>query len=139
MRALRRQRLYFILFLIGASCLAGYLIITALDENLNLFISPTQLHQEKVKAGARLRLGGVVKNESLRQEGLHIEFSVTDFNEEVQVFYTGILPDLFKEGQGIVALGVWDGESFRADQVLAKHDENYMPPEVKQLLSEEVR
>lgn len=137
MRALRQQRLQFILFLIGASCLAGYLILTALEDNLNLFISPTQLHQEKIKVGARLRLGGVVKNQSVMQEGVHIEFSVTDFNEEVQVFYTGILPDLFKEGQGIVALGVWDGHSFRADQVLAKHDENYMPPEVKQLLPEE--
>jgi len=135
MRTLRKRRLFLVLMLVSASVFAGYLVVKALDENINFFISPTQIKEGEVQKGARVRIGGVVlKGSVVRDESLTVRFILTDFENQVGIEYLGILPDLFKEGQGIVALGVWDGEGFVADQVLAKHDENYMPPEVKSAL-----
>lgn len=113
------------------------LALTAFDENLMYFYSPTQIKAGESPSSRAFRVGGLVVNGSVnREEGsLAVTFSLTDNAESVDVSYTGILPDLFREGQGIVALGSMEnGNVFIADEVLAKHDENYMPPEVADAL-----
>jgi cytochrome c-type biogenesis protein CcmE len=113
-----------------------------LRQNISLFYTPTQIAAGEAPQQHHIRLGGMVeKNSILRgQKGLEVQFKITDFNRTITVTYTGILPDLFKEGQGVVAEGqLVDNQHFRASQVLAKHDENYMPPEVKAALSQKVR
>ena len=109
------------------------LALTAFDENLMYFYSPTQIKAGEAPESRSFRVGGLVVNGSVnRAEGsLAVTFSLTDNAETIDVSYSGILPDLFREGQGIVALGsLKGGNVFIADEVLAKHDENYMPPEV---------
>jgi cytochrome c-type biogenesis protein CcmE len=113
-------------------------MMKALNENINLFYSPTQVAAGEAPRGHTFRLGGLVAEGSLKREaneGLTVNFEITDSAESITVAYTGILPDLFREGQGIVALGKLDNNGlFVADEVLAKHDENYMPPEVAEAL-----
>ncbi len=132
MNSIQKRRLTFVIILSICSALAFFLVLLALKQNVNLFFTPTQLLQERVKTNQRIRIGGVVKKGSIvRTEGLKIRFVVTDLKAETVVYYTGILPDLFKEGQGVVAQGfLSDHTVFMADEILAKHDENYMPPEV---------
>ena len=137
MHPLRKQRLYIVLFIvIGASVAAG-LVFWALRDNMNFFYAPAQIAAGEAPAGKTIRVGGLVVPGSLRRSdsGLEVGFTVTDNKAELEIAYQGILPDLFAEGQGIVANGelLADG-SFRATQVLAKHDENYMPPEVHEAL-----
>ena len=137
MHPLRKQRLYIVLFIvIGASVAAG-LVFWALRDNMNFFYAPAQVAAGEAPAGKTIRVGGLVVPGSLRRSdsGLEVGFTVTDNKAELEIAYQGILPDLFAEGQGIVANGelLADG-SFRATQVLAKHDENYMPPEVHDAL-----
>jgi cytochrome c-type biogenesis protein CcmE len=137
MHPLRKQRLYIVLFIvIGASVAAG-LVFWALRDNMNFFYAPAQIAAGEAPAGKTIRVGGLVVPGSLRRSdsGLEVGFTVTDNQAELEIAYQGILPDLFAEGQGIVANGelLADG-SFRATQVLAKHDENYMPPEVHDAL-----
>jgi len=113
------------------------LMMNAFNSNMVFFFSPTQVKANEVPKEHTFRLGGLVEEDSLRREddGLTIHFNVTDGAEIVPVTYTGILPDLFREGQGIVAQGQLNGNSvFEASEVLAKHDENYMPPEVAEAL-----
>ena len=112
------------------------LALTALNKNINLFFSPTQVHAGEAPAGSIFRLGGMVVDNSVNrnESDLTVTFALTDTASTVQVAYTGILPDLFREGQGIVALGSMQGDLFIAKQVLAKHDETYMPPEVSDAL-----
>lgn len=133
----RRNRLLIIALLVVGVGTAVGLVLVALNENINLFYSPTQVVRGEVPQGHNFRIGGLVADGSVRREGqgLTVSFDVTDGPHRVTVDYTGILPDLFREGQGIVAQGrlTADGR-FRADQVLAKHDENYMPPEVAEAL-----
>ena len=109
------------------------LTLTALNQNINLFYSPTQVMAGEYPERKNFRVGGMVVNGSVHRnaENLEVEFDLTDTAKTVTVAYTGILPDLFREGQGVVLEGrlIGDG-SFRADEVLAKHDENYMPKEV---------
>ncbi len=108
------------------------LALFALKQNINLFYAPSELLSQQIPANKSIRLGGmVVKNSVVRYQDTSVEFVITDFNNEVKVKYKGILPDLFKENQGVVVMGTLNpnGE-FNAKQVLAKHDENYMPPEV---------
>jgi cytochrome c-type biogenesis protein CcmE len=115
------------------------LVLMALNENINLFFSPSQVVAGEVPAGQHFRIGGMVTEGSVEQvEGeLTVRFSLNDSAQEVLVEYNGILPDLFREGQGIVAEGKLDESGkFIAKQVLAKHDENYMPPEVEKALKE---
>jgi cytochrome c-type biogenesis protein CcmE len=110
-----------------------------LSQNINLFFSPSDMAQGKAPAHQRIRAGGMVREGSLvrASDSLTVRFVITDFVEDVKVNYTGILPDLFREGQGIVAQGKLNDEGvFLADEVLAKHDEKYMPPEVTQALNE---
>jgi len=134
---LRKQRLYIVLFIvIGASVAAG-LVFWALRDNMNFFYAPIQVARGEAPTGRTIRVGGLVVPGSLSRSdsGLEVRFTVTDNQSQLQVEYKGILPDLFKEGQGIVAVGeLLDRSRFRAAQVLAKHDENYMPPEVHEAL-----
>lgn len=134
MNTLRKRRLIWIILLILCSVLAAFLVVKALRQNVNLFYTPTQLATVEVNIGSgrAVRIGGMVQKGSVMQgKDLNIEFVVTDFSHSVTVQYSGMLPDLFKEGQGVVVLGHLQNKIFYADQVLAKHDENYMPPGVK--------
>jgi cytochrome c-type biogenesis protein CcmE len=113
--------------------LATYLVLNALEGNLSYFFSPSQVHNGEAPKDHVFRLGGMVEKGSVkRAEGdLTVNFVVTDNNKTMAVAYTGILPDLFEEGQGVIAQGKLNADNvFIADEVLAKHDENYMPPEV---------
>ncbi len=136
----RKKRLLLVLLIVAGVAGAITLMMKALNENINLFYSPVQVAAGEAPKGHTFRLGGLVANGSLKREGnngLTVHFDVTDEAEKVTVAYTGILPDLFREGQGIVALGkLGDDGIFVADEVLAKHDENYMPPEVAEALEE---
>jgi cytochrome c-type biogenesis protein CcmE len=115
---------------------AAFLGLKAFEQNVMLFYNPTDLTTKAPAAGERFRLGGMVaKGTYVAKPGtLENRFEVTDFKHTVSVVYTGILPDLFREGQGVVAHGRMQGDTFVADEILAKHDENYMPPEVAESL-----
>jgi cytochrome c-type biogenesis protein CcmE len=122
---------------IAGVAIAAALGLRAFDDNLLYFYSPTQVAAGEAPPGKKFRLGGLVTEGSIQREpgALEVRFQVTDMKESMTVSYSGVLPDLFREGQGVIAFGVLmpDG-SFRADEVLAKHDENYMPPEVAEAL-----
>ncbi len=137
MTPLRRQRFILVgLLVVGVSVALG-LALLALRENINLFFSPTQVKAGEAPMQASFRLGGMVVEGSVRRPDadLSVEFVLTDIVEQVTVTYKGFLPDLFREGQGIVAQGTLNSNGiFEATQVLAKHDENYMPPEVADAL-----
>lgn len=138
----RKKRLLLILaVLVGIGAAVG-LALSALQENINLFYTPTQIANGEAPHGTRIRAGGMVEKGSLQRSGdsLDVRFVVTDFNRSVTIRYQGILPDLFREGQGIVALGRLNSEGVvEADEVLAKHDEKYMPPEVTKALKDSGR
>ena len=133
MKPVQRRRLIFALVIVMGAGAAVGLTLYALQQNINLFYSPSQIAAGEAPPGRSIRIGGLVVPGSVQRaaQGLMVEFALTDNREQVRVRYEGILPDLFREGQGIVARGVLtpDG-SVRAEEVLAKHDENYMPPEV---------
>ncbi len=133
----RHKRMVFIV--IGLAALGGAvaLIMNALQSNINHFFSPTEVMANAAPKDRTFRLGGLVVKESLQREddGLTVHFRVTDNVESVPVIFTGILPDLFREGEGVVAQGkIANDGTFMADEVLAKHDETYMPPEVAEAL-----
>ena len=133
----RKKRLLIILGLLAGVAVAVGLALSALQQNINLFYNPTQIAAGEAPQDARIRAGGMVKEGSVKRTGdsLDVEFVVTDYAADVTIRYRGILPDLFREGQGIVALGRLNADgALVADEVLAKHDENYMPPEVTQAL-----
>ena len=132
----RRQRLLLVGLVLGGVILSAALALRAFRENLVYFFSPTQVSAGEAPARA-FRLGGMVVDKSVEREtgSLTVRFLLTDFAHTVPVSYTGILPDLFREGQGIVAIGQMQGDTFVANEVLAKHDENYMPPEVADALA----
>jgi len=126
----KRKRLIFVLSGLALLGLATALTLSALKDNLVFFYSPSDLYAKGVEAGRLLRLGGLVENGSVKRDGRMVYFKVTDGRKSVPVTYGGDLPDLFREGQGVVVEGKLQQGTFRADSVLAKHDENYMPPEV---------
>lgn len=131
----RKQRLTIALLIVLATALIVGLVMYALKQNINLFYSTTQVVKGEAPKDTRIRIGGMVTKGSLQRDSksLHVSFVVTDTAESVKVEYTGILPDLFREGQGIIAQGKLDAQGvFQADEVLAKHDENYMPPEISE-------
>jgi len=132
----RHKRFGFLLVGLAGLGVAAWLVLSALDNNLSYFFSPTEVAENKAPAGHVFRLGGLVQSGSLqRGQELTVRFVVTDNANEVNVAYTGILPDLFAEGQGVIAQGRLGPDGvFVADEVLAKHDENYMPPEVADAL-----
>ena len=136
----RHKRLTFIVIGLVTLGVAAALVLNALRSNLTFFFSPSELVSGAVPEGRSFRLGGLVEEGSVKREndGLTVHFVVTDRHKNVNVTYKGILPDLFKEGQGIVAMGKMRGGDgvFVADEVLAKHDENYMPSEVMKALEQ---
>lgn len=133
----RHKRITFIVLGLAALSVAAFLVTSAFKNNLVFFFSPSQVAAKEAPVGKNFRIGGLVENGSIKRDadGLTIRFSVTDTAQSIPVVYKGILPDLFKEGKGCVAQGhVGTDGIFYADQVLAKHDENYRAPEVKQSL-----
>jgi len=129
----RKKRLYQVLLVIAGVGIAVALALTALQQNINLFYTPSQIAAGEAPTDARIRAGGMVVEGSVvrSSETLETQFAVSDGAEQVVISYDGILPDLFREGQGIVALGrINENRMLIADEVLAKHDEEYMPPEV---------
>jgi cytochrome c-type biogenesis protein CcmE len=135
----KQRRLVLIGSALGVLALAVALVLSALRDSIVFFNSPTDLVEKQIKPGTRIRVGGLVKEGSVsRGEKLAVRFEVTDGKSTVPVAYQGLLPDLFREGQGIVAEGALDGSgTFRADSVLAKHDESYMPKEVADALKKQ--
>ncbi len=118
--------------------LAAGLMLFALRDNIVFFYTPSELAKKEVASGARLRIGGLVKEGSVVKNGQDVSFTVTDQTSDLAVSYTGLLPDLFREGQGVVVDGVLQaGGAFRADSVLAKHDERYMPRDVADALKKQ--
>ncbi len=131
----RHRRITFIAVGLAALGLAAYLAASAFRNNLVFFFSPTQVAAKEAPVGRTFRIGGLVQEGTLKREGLNVQFTVTDTAASIPVMYNGILPDLFKEGRGCVAQGKIGADGvFHAEQVLAKHDENYMPPEAGQAL-----
>jgi cytochrome c-type biogenesis protein CcmE len=133
----RRRRLILVLGIVAGVSVAGALALNAFRRNVTFFFDPTQVVQGEVAVGQAFRLGGMVTQGSLARApgSLEVHFVVTDFSHEVPVRYSGVLPDLFREGAGVVAHGRLDNAgTFVADEVLAKHDEKYMPPEVARSL-----
>ena len=138
----RQNRMVLVGLLVAGVFLAGYLGIKAFSENLLYFYTPSDVLEGKAPNDKSFRIGGLVEDGSVKRDGMLVKFSVTDNAESIDVIYEGILPDLFREGQGVVASGsiakecskAWVGmkcnRTFIANEVLAKHDENYMPPEV---------
>jgi len=115
--------------------LAAFIALTALEDNIVFFRSPSELAAKPAAIGEAIRIGGLVREGSVTRDGLGADFQVTDLAHDIAVSYEGMLPDLFREGQGVVAEGRFDATgTFRADTVLAKHDETYMPPEVAEAL-----
>jgi cytochrome c-type biogenesis protein CcmE len=135
----KQRRLVLIGSALAVLAVAVALVLGALRESIVFFNSPTDVVEKKVAPGARIRLGGLVKAGSIaRGENMQVRFEVTDGRNTIPVAYTGLLPDLFREGQGVVTEGALDtAGTFRADSVLAKHDENYMPKEVADKLKQQ--
>jgi len=130
----KHQRLALLAFGIVALGLAVGATLMALRENMVFFLSPTELSAKQVEPTQRMRIGGLVQDGSVVKNGSDVRFVVTDGAQSINVTYRGILPDLFREGQGVVAEGTFQNGIFTAREVLAKHDENYMPPEVVEAL-----
>mgnify|MGYP001151492026 FL=1 len=137
MKTHRQKKLTIILFVTAGLTVSVGLILFAMSQNINLFYTPTQVAEGEVMIGQQIRIGGMVKEGSVvsANDSLLVRFETTDFIHAVPIEYEGILPDLFREGQGIVAEGTVDAAGvFHASRVLAKHDENYMSQEVKAAL-----
>tara|TARA_B000000460_G_scaffold246695_1_gene220398 strand:+ start:1944 stop:2375 length:432 start_codon:yes stop_codon:yes gene_type:complete len=141
LKPIRRQRVYAIVTIFIGVLLATVLILSGLKKNINLFYTPTQIQENQLEMEKLVRVGGMVKKGSLQKSNNSLikTFEITDFNKTVLIIYEGILPDLFSEESGVVVQGVLNSKGeFIAQEVLAKHDENYMPPEVaKNLYSKE--
>jgi cytochrome c-type biogenesis protein CcmE len=134
----KQRRLVLIGTGLAVLALAAVLVLTALKDSIVFFNSPTDVVEKQVKPGTRIRLGGLVQPGTLDRKDLDAQFEVTDGKTAIRVSYRGILPDLFREGQGVIAEGtLLDRTSFRADTVLAKHDETYMPKEVADALKKQ--
>ena len=131
----RHKRMAFIGAALAAVAVAATLVLQAAKDGIMLFVSPTEVADNKAPVDRSFRLGGLVQEGSVSREGIIVNFVITDNNANIPVSYSGILPDLFREGQGVVTQGRLDSDGvFQADEVLAKHDETYMPPEVAEAL-----
>lgn len=141
MNALQKRRLTYVILFVTGLGLAAALILYALKQNINAFFTPQQLAAAHVTTDYHIRLGGMVKNGSIVRDknSLAVQFTLTDFKKDIIVRYNGILPDLFREGKGAIAEGTVNAQGmFTASQVLAKHDENYMPKNVYKAMREKV-
>ena len=135
MKKARKKRLFGVLLIIGSSCLGIGLILYALNSNLDYFLTPSELKKSNenvdLSSNTRVKLGGMVKKDSFFINENKVNFEVTDFEDSIKVIYEGLLPDLFNEEKGIVVLGKYNDGIFYADEVFAKHVENYMPPNLE--------
>jgi cytochrome c-type biogenesis protein CcmE len=134
----RRKRAAWIIGALIALALVTFFVVNAFRQNLVFFYTPTQIAAGEAPQGRAFRIGGMVVDKSLVRaaDGVTIQFAVTDTDKIIPVQYRGILPDLFKEGKGVVAEGRWENGVFTASEVLAKHDENYMPPEAQDAVNQ---
>ena len=134
----KSQRLTILFFFLSLLSLSTFLVLKSLEDNIVYFYSPTDINEKilsnEIDLSKRIRIGGLVKENSILKEGKKISFKIHDGIDEILVTYIGILPDLFREEQGIVALGMIENKNFSAIEILAKHDENYMPKEVSDML-----
>lgn len=141
MNPARKRKMLILLSALAVLAMASGLVLYALRQNISLFYAPVQIAKGEAPLQHEIRIGGMVEEGSVVRDpkGLTVDFKVTDFNQTINVRYVGILPDLFREGQGVVAEGkLIDNQHFQASRVLAKHDEKYMPPEVKAALANKV-
>ena len=139
MHPIRRRKLQVVGWLLGLGGLASGLMLYALRQNISLFYTPSQILAGKAPMHHPIRVGGMVVKHSIvhAKAGLQVDFQVTDYTHTLDVTYTGVLPDLFREGQGVVVqCELLDTTQVKATQVLAKHDENYMPPEVRSAIKQ---
>nr|WP_314901157.1 cytochrome c maturation protein CcmE [uncultured Deefgea sp.] len=134
----RRKRAAWIIGALIALALVTFFVVNAFRQNLVFFYTPTQIAAGEAPQGRAFRIGGMVVDKSIARaaDGVTIQFAVTDTDQVIPVQYRGILPDLFKEGKGVVAEGRWENGVFTASEVLAKHDENYMPPEAQDAVNQ---
>lgn len=126
----RKNRLWKLIIILSLSAVGILLILFSLNSKLDLFYTPSEMLEANIKSGYRIKLGGMVRNGSIKREGTVITFQVTDFKKDVPVIFDGVTPDLFKEDSGVVILGYFINGMFEAEEIFAKHDENYMPPEL---------
>jgi len=132
-----KLRIIFLFLVLASIILSIYLILKSLEENVVYFLSPSDIKNLKEIDVKKIRVGGMVKNQSISVKSEAINFIITDFTNEINVSYSGSVPNLFEEGKGVVAEGFLKDKNYlRAVKILAKHDENYMPPEVKEALGE---
>ena len=132
-----KLRFYFVFIILSILSLSIFLILKSLEENVVYFQSPTEVKALAEIDKKKIRIGGMVKNDSILMREEELKFIITDFKNEINVVYSGLIPNLFAEGKGVVAEGFLKDKSlFLATKILAKHDENYMPPEVKAALEE---
>tara|TARA_B100001939_G_scaffold213609_1_gene183754 strand:- start:151 stop:555 length:405 start_codon:yes stop_codon:yes gene_type:complete len=130
MKPIRKKRLQTVLLILAGSALGSFFIIRALDTNLDFFYTPSEILLEEIPQNKRIKVGGMVLENSVIRDKTKIFFTVTDYQGSVNVEFDGIVPDLFKEGSGVVVLGYLNDKTIFAEEVLAKHDENYMPPSI---------
>ena len=132
-----KLRILFISLLLISVILSIFLVLKSLEKNVVYFLSPTEIKELSEIENKKIRIGGMVKNNSINIDSNNVTFIITDFKNEINVTYSGLVPNLFQEGKGVVAEGFLKDKSFfDAKKILAKHDENYMPPEVKEALGE---
>ena len=132
-----KLRILFLVALILSIILTIFLILKSLEENVVYFLSPTEVKSLNELTQDKIRIGGMVKVNSIKISSEKINFVITDFNNEINVMYSGLVPNLFQENKGVVAEGFLEDKNyFKAEKILAKHDENYMPPEIKEKLGE---
>ena len=136
-----KNRIFFLFFIFFLSFFAIFFILKSLNKNILYFSSPTEIKQrEDIKFGKSMRVGGMVKKDSITINRKEIQFIVTDFANEILISYSGTVPNLFAEEKGVVAEGkLSDKNFFIADRILAKHDENYMPPEIKEIIKKNAK
>ena len=132
-----KLRFFFVILILLSLILSVFLVLKSLEENVVYFKSPTDVQLIYENKNEKIRIGGMVKKDSLEITKKEVKFIITDFKNEINVTYSGVVPNLFSEGKGVVAEGfLKDRNFFQASKILAKHDENYMPPEVKEALGE---
>ena len=130
----KRKRFYIIFSAFTFFCFVVGIILIVLQDNILFFYSPSEILEKNLKQNEKVRLGGLVQENSVLRKDIKINFIITDLKKTIEVSYEGILPDLFREGQGVIVNGYLKNNIFEASEVLAKHDENYMPPEIRKKL-----
>ena len=136
-----KNRISFLILLITVLIALIFFVIKTLNENVLYFLTPTEVSKKQdIQVGKKMRIGGMVKEKSIFTQSEEIKFIITDLKNEIIVTYSGTVPNLFSEGKGVIAEGkLKDKKFFEASRILAKHDENYMPPEIKKILSDNVK